>query len=707
MKPFPALMFLAAPCLAPLLAAAPNPPIRVGLDTQALEWTVSLEGGGEVMGQDGRPLLHLKDGEKLRIWWDSKGEGDPTDEYRVQVGPALAGREADALILKLKALGEQPEKLPVADGGSWRVLTGHYESPREAEPLLDRLGTLGYPELWVATEKRKGKPMNGRALYAITERYERRALPDGGVWLNPARELTTVVGKGHYRGRVEIFPNAQGRLTVVDTVDLETYLRGVVPKEMGAWDFPAIEALKAQAVAARTYAFVNLGKRAKEGFDLVDTVADQVYGGRDGEQALTDRAVAETTGLIATYGGRPIQALFMATGGGATVDNSYVFGDATPYLKGVSSYAEAPETLTFRGSLGDRGETWLTWDILRLAGTGLLSTELLEGSRMNQPARPGDLRPVLEALTQHLNLPGPAGAPEPGPGTYMWMARALGFQAVVEGMERPQDAAYLLGEAQPAPQDRPLAAFLTRRGLVSPAAWRNPAPSLAQTLQVLGRLWQELEPMDFQEGTLLRDGEVRIKNGGPAPLRLTASHLLAEEAPGGSLRLVASSAIQVGDRVKWLPAGVDGSPILVRRLDPDGASLDRYNPMAHWKVELREADLLERLRTRAGIHGLRGIQLSHNPEGRVLEMTVTDAGGRSHRFTGMRIRALLGLKDNVFRFIALGQEPERRWIIYGRGWGHGVGMDQTGAYGMALEGASFEGILKHYYQGIQLTPIGH
>jgi stage II sporulation protein D len=59
----------------------------------------------------------------------------------------------------------------------------------------------------------------------------------------------------------------------------------------------------------------------------------------------------------------------------------------------------------------------------------------------------------------------------------------------------------------------------------------------------------------------------------------------------------------------------------------------------------------------------------------------------------------------VFRFLVLGHPPERRWIIYGRGWGHGVGMDQTGAYGLALEGASFDGILKHYYQGIQITPI--
>jgi len=704
MHPIPALICLAAPCCAPFLAAG-SPPVRVALDTQALEWIVSLEGGGELQTRSGRPLFRLRDGEKLRIWWDSKGEADPTDEFRVQVGPPVPQKDADLLVQKLKALGQPAERVAVPDGGSWRVLAGHYPGSTEAEPLLERLGALGYQELWVSTEKRQGKPMNGRALYAVTERYERRPLPSDGVLLAPAQELTILAGKGRYRGRVEIFPNAQGRLSVVNTLDLETYLRGVVPREMGAWDFPAIEALKAQAVAARTYAYVNLGKRAKQGYDLVDTVADQVYGGRDGEQALTDRAVAETTGLIATYGGHPIQALFMATAGGATVDNTFVFGNATPYLKGVSSYAETPTTLPFKGALGDRGESWLSWEILRLAGAGLLPMDWLDSARMNQPMRGSDLRPLLEALALRLNQPHPPVPPGAGPQLYLWMARGLGFSEVVEGMERPQDAAYMLGDALPPAEDQPLASFLTRRGLVSPGAWRNPAPSLAQGLQVLGRLWQELEPMVFQEGTLLRDGQVRVKRGGPGPLQLTANHLLAEEAPGGSLRLVGSSRIQVGDKVKWLD-GPEGSPVLVRRLDPDGASLDRYNSQSHWKVELKETDLLENLRTKAGIHGLRNLQVTYNDQGRALELVVVDDRGRRHSFHGMHIRGLLGLKDNVFRFITLGQPPERRWIVYGRGWGHGVGMDQTGAYGMALEGASYDGILKHYYQGIQITPIG-
>ncbi len=85
------------------------------------------------------------------------------------------------------------------------------------------------------------------------------------------------------------------------------------------------------------------------------------------------------------------------------------------------------------------------------------------------------------------------------------------------------------------------------------------------------------------------------------------------------------------------------------------------------------------------------------------ELLVLDGGGRPHRFTGMRIRGLLGLKDNVFAFTTLGEAPRRRFVFWGRGWGHGVGMCQTGAYGMALEGATHEAILTHYFRGIALT----
>ena len=71
----------------------------------------------------------------------------------------------------------------------------------------------------------------------------------------------------------------------------------------------------------------------------------------------------------------------------------------------------------------------------------------------------------------------------------------------------------------------------------------------------------------------------------------------------------------------------------------------------------------------------------------------------------LRDGASASLEDNVFRFIQVGEKPYRRWIFFGRGYGHGVGMDQSGAYGYALEGWTFDQILKHYYQGIDLTKV--
>ncbi|MBK7292433.1 MAG: SpoIID/LytB domain-containing protein [Holophagaceae bacterium] len=698
LQSIPALVLTLVP------AIAAQPPLRIGIDTQATEWIVSLEGGGQVCDRAGKPLLKLAPDEKLRIWWDSRGLSDPTSEYRIQVGKPHTTAEAAALMKRLKELGEAPDKVKVPDADTWRVLTGHFREAGEAEPVLQKLQDLGYEELWVASEARPSQPRKGRALYAITDRYERRSLPLAGVWLKPVGELTALQGKGRYRGKVEIFPNAQGRLTVVNTVDLETYLRGVVPKEMGTWEFPSLEALKAQAVAARTYAVANRGKRAADGFDMGDTVADQVYGGRDGEQALTDRAIAETEGLFATYGGKPIQALFMANCGGHTTDVAHVFGGDAPYLRAVSCYPTRPLTLPYASGVAvtpEAQQPWLSWELLRLASVALPS-EWLSGERLAKAATFEDLTGPVRILQQRLALEARPVAREGH--LVLALARAFGFQRIVEGQERPQDAAYFLPEALP--EDRLLAAFLTRRGVVPASIWNGSDPiTLRQALQVLGRLWQELEPFTPGEGSLLLDRQVRRKRGGPEPLPLAPDLLLAEEGPDGSLRLVAKSDIQVGDRLKWIPGEEGPAQVLVRRLDPDGAAWDRYNPTAHWRVEYTEAELLATVRKRVNVPGIRDLRADYNDQGRVLDLTLVDTKGAPHRVRGMHIRGLLGLKDNVFRWLTVGQGAKRRWIFYGRGWGHGLGMCQTGAYGMALEGAGFQEILQHYYAGMRLQRV--
>lgn len=130
------------------------------------------------------------------------------------------------------------------------------------------------------------------------------------------------------------FTASGGNLTVVNYVDMEGYIKGVVPYEMPA-SWP-LEALKAQAVAARTFAVRHFGRRNSQGFDLRNTTADQVYRGVGGSaNANSNRSVTDTRGMVMLHNGRPIGAYYHAASGGATENSSNVWVTQYPFLVGV------------------------------------------------------------------------------------------------------------------------------------------------------------------------------------------------------------------------------------------------------------------------------------------------------------------------------------------------------------------------------------
>ena len=157
------------------------------------------------------------------------------------------------------------------------------------------------------------------------------------------------VGDKYYRGEIHLTLNARGQINVVNAVPLEHYLRGVVPMELSPGLYPAIEALKAQAVAARTYALTKLNQSRDTDFDLRDDTRSQVYGGISAEQEMTNRAIEETRGVVAFYTGEdgtdsPIEALYTANCGGQTENNEVIFGGKPmPYLRSVAC---APDRLS-------------------------------------------------------------------------------------------------------------------------------------------------------------------------------------------------------------------------------------------------------------------------------------------------------------------------------------------------------------------------
>lgn len=137
-----------------------------------------------------------------------------------------------------------------------------------------------------------------------------------------------------YAGRMELQPNSYGNYTLVNDVPLETYLRGVVPYEIGAAAPTA--AMEAQAILARTYALRNLHRFAIDGYQLCADTHCQVYYGLNGVTPNTDRAIAATRGMVLTYRNQLVDALYSSTTGGVTASFSDVWnGDDRPYLQPI------------------------------------------------------------------------------------------------------------------------------------------------------------------------------------------------------------------------------------------------------------------------------------------------------------------------------------------------------------------------------------
>ena len=173
---------------------------------------------------------------------------------------------------------------------------------------------------------------------ASTSTHEKTLVYDrGSIGSRPVRVRsvngTIRVNGTSYRGAVELRKKKNGLLLVINDLDLEEYLKGVVASEVpSGWH---VEALKAQAVAARTYALYQ--KRAANGrpYHILASVSSQMYGGSSGERPSTVRAVQDTRGMVITYQRKVIPAFYHSSCGGQTEDAAELWGIDEPFLKSV------------------------------------------------------------------------------------------------------------------------------------------------------------------------------------------------------------------------------------------------------------------------------------------------------------------------------------------------------------------------------------
>ncbi len=215
--------------------------------------------------------------------------------------------------------------------GAYRAALGPFDSREEVEFLITRYGF-------------SGQPWHERALCVYDgqniPRYFSTDLDEPAVCaLSNGKAQTRYRGERYYGGfRLRVEEDL--RLTVINAVELEDYVKGVIPYEMSpSWPY---EALKAQAVCARTYVVYNRSAYEEDyGFDLTDDTESQVYRGLNGANAVTDAAVDETAGLFVRWHGELCEVYYFASDGGATEDGAGIFGSDRPYLAGKTDPFEA------------------------------------------------------------------------------------------------------------------------------------------------------------------------------------------------------------------------------------------------------------------------------------------------------------------------------------------------------------------------------
>jgi len=233
--------------------------------------------------------------------------------------PDAAAARAMAESLKLRG----HEAFVACQGGNYVVRVGHYTNLAAANSAAQ---TANFGVTAIAMG-------NGATTITIVDTVTGTILFefDGTLGILPVGTETQTWFKGNkYYGGFEYSRNV-GDITVCNIVSMQEYLKGVVPYEMSA-SWPQ-EALRAQAMCARTYAYSNIGKHKE--FDLCNSTDCQVYRGTGSASENSDRAVDSTNGMYILYDGKPISAVYHSSNGGATEDSENVWGGHHAYLRGV------------------------------------------------------------------------------------------------------------------------------------------------------------------------------------------------------------------------------------------------------------------------------------------------------------------------------------------------------------------------------------
>lgn len=740
-----------------------EPLIRIGLSTNSSSVTITTTDPSLVAVSPEEPVRML---DTTRVTVTARAYRPPEVEiYRVEFQGLPSQSDAADLAKDIRSsTGETALASLDPPSNTWKVWVGTVkETSLEADELRAKLNEKGFEDSVIVTEKkvqpstdaialsqqlRTAGKSQVRSLIKPTGSTEtsvtgavagnlREVIVNGpspaasysslkSVAFGSVNERSTPVrlnGKA-YRGKIEVFVNAKGSLTVVNVVPLEDYLLGVVPAELG---LPQIEAQKAQAVAARTYAIANIGGYGSQGFDMVPTVWSQVYKGVSIENAMGTRAVRETRGVVATYKGKPITAYYTSTCGGRTENSENVFDKAEPYLRGVECSLEGRrhfdpymvKSVRKPAKLRDEGNLELVRLMALLAANGFsMIADPIDDSWLEDTPTQGEMSNWLNQLAVRFGKTFPNVNKDTA--KPVELARILG-----SFMYNPDAADTLLSESDinyhlafddateiPA-ASRAGIAMLMRDGYFTVHADLTLKPnrpfSRAKMLRLIRQIYERKKWMPgLQSGTTKAavDGKLVLRVGKTDRQVSVRPDVFLFRRFGSDLYQVSEAALVGGENVSF-QTDPSGAVIYLEIIPTETPTVaENMSPFTNWQTTLGAGAVQSRLsRYVRGIGTLYDVNIKQKGYSRrAVELEIIGSNGVK-TLKGGRIRSALRLREQLFvmdkRYGANNRVTS--YTFTGRGWGHGVGMCQYGAFGLAKMGVKYDDIIRHYYSGVELT----
>jgi stage II sporulation protein D len=678
----------------------PTDPIRVGLMSDQATFNFPRIGDGYIIVSD-------EGAHRIRRGFNVEAPVPAGQvRYGVQVSALSDLTSAEAFARRIEeATGQTVVLVFDAGPGLHRVVAGNFPSRDAATTFRAELATGGFAGTDAMIVPRPAEQEFVRAVGIVDDEGERHRLAGESILVLPSGRETVTIDNLPYRGGVRLFVNSRGLLNIINEVNLEEYVQGVVPNEMGPRVYDELEALKAQAMAARTYAIRRRGDFRTEGYDICPTAACQVYRGFSTEDPLSNQAVQQTAGRIITHNGRPIDALYTSTCGGETSDVDVMFpGRTDPYLRRVrcvelelmqlAGRANGPllddlqlEAQMFRGLVPAlAAESWAARDVVAaVQGAARLVNAPLANVAAPASSRRGD---VLR-----------------------YLAGAWGLDRFDARLILPEDRAYFFPNRNADSQEARIAAAMIKFQ-IGPPQYIDlidlNAPMPREELYALLGSW-------LRQRNYIREINGRIVGVSGREVRLKAEgQVTSYTLPAGIplYRRVLTRAqeyrslpVSLGDRATVIRRPDGAITAFVVQANYDGIAFDRTSSFSSWTRSFRAPELVQTIARRNPIRELQDLRpLTYDPSHRVRELEVVAEGGRTFTLRGLPIRWSLNLPDNLF-VMDRSTDPDgvARYTFWGKGWGHGTGMCQVGAYGMAVRGRSVDQIIRHYYTGVEIT----